>query len=340
MDPVLWSEASSIESGEDSQQSSSEATEAPSTKKARLASDQVNVRASRTSIPTKKKAVSKKKTAHKKTKKAAPKKSAPAKETSAPKKSKTPAPPMRWTVALTALAIETRYKTRWEATVHTFLEQALIDNAWGDAEQPRDVSVDQFKNKLNAVRTAYRAKRTQLLATGNKALEDTSGSEDDEEERQYAEMPRNFFLHSSENIDGNLTYDPMDVNPKYRVALGKELTALWPLLCDVFSGNPGCTGEPIIESGVSRDRLTEDVDDEHSVYVNGDGSDEACSDISLDARNEAKANAKARYQSAKPSSNRPVDVIAGSLEAGFGSIERILTARQSTRSGDPFGGGA
>ncbi|KAI9997418.1 hypothetical protein PInf_001216 [Phytophthora infestans] len=67
MDPVLWSEAS----GEDSQQSSSEATEAPPTKKARLASDQVNVRASRTSIPTKKNAVSKKKTAHKKTKKAA-----------------------------------------------------------------------------------------------------------------------------------------------------------------------------------------------------------------------------------------------------------------------------
>ncbi|KAF4137457.1 hypothetical protein GN958_ATG13363 [Phytophthora infestans] len=213
MDPVLWSEASSIESGEASHQSSSEATEAPPTKKPRLASDQVNVRASRTSIPTKKKAVSKKKTAHKKTKKAAPKKSAPAKETSAPKKSKTPAPPMRWTVALTALAIETRYKNprvlkkfavstaetkmmraKWEATVHTFLEQALIDSAWGDAEQPRDVSVDQFKNKLNAVRTAYRAKRTQLLATGNKALEDTSGSEDDEEERQYAEMPRNFFF--------------------------------------------------------------------------------------------------------------------------------------------------
>ncbi|KAF4028025.1 hypothetical protein GN244_ATG20319 [Phytophthora infestans] len=126
----------------------------------------------------------------------------------------------------------------------------------------------------------------------------------------------------------------MDVNPKYRVALGKELTALWPLLCDVFSGNPSCTGEPIIESGVSRDRLTEDVDDEHSVYVNGDESDEACSDTSLDARKEAKANAKARSQSSKPSSNRPVDAIAGSLEAGFGSIERILTARQSTRSGE------
>ncbi|KAI9985021.1 hypothetical protein PInf_004328 [Phytophthora infestans] len=120
---------------------------------------------------------------------------------------------MRWTVPLTALAIETRYKNprvlkkfavstadtkmmraKWEATIHTFLEQALIDNAWGDAEQPRDVSVDQFKNKLNAVRTAYRAKRTQLLATGNKALEDTSGSEDEEEEGQYAEMPRNFFF--------------------------------------------------------------------------------------------------------------------------------------------------
>ncbi|KAF4130382.1 hypothetical protein GN958_ATG20425 [Phytophthora infestans] len=141
MDPVLWSEAS----GEDSQQSSSEATEAPPTKKARLASDQVNVRASHTSIPTKKKAVSKKKTAHKKTKKAAPKKSAPAKKTSAPKKSKTSAPPMRWTVALTALAIETRYKyprvlkksavstadtkmmrAKWEATVHTFQVNEMV----------------------------------------------------------------------------------------------------------------------------------------------------------------------------------------------------------------------
>ncbi|KAF4037280.1 hypothetical protein GN244_ATG10663 [Phytophthora infestans] len=124
MDPVLWSEAS----GEDSQQSSSEATEAPPTKKARLASDQVN-----------------KKTAHKKTKKAAPKKSAPAKKTSAPKKSKTSAPPMRWTVALTALAIETRYKyprvlkksavstadtkmmrAKWEATVHTFQVNEMV----------------------------------------------------------------------------------------------------------------------------------------------------------------------------------------------------------------------
>ncbi|KAI9996047.1 hypothetical protein PInf_013225 [Phytophthora infestans] len=141
MDPVLWSEAS----GEDSQQSSSEATEAPPTKKARLASDQVNVRASRTSIPIKKNAVSKKKTAHKKTKKAAPKKSAPAKKTSAPKKSKTSAPSMRWTVALTALAIETRYKNprvlkkfavstthtkmmraKWEATVHTFQVNEMV----------------------------------------------------------------------------------------------------------------------------------------------------------------------------------------------------------------------
>ncbi|KAE8974308.1 hypothetical protein PR003_g10650 [Phytophthora rubi] len=261
-----------------------------------------------------------------------------------------PTRPMRWTVALTALALETRFKNphivkkfaarkadtklmraKWEATVHTFLEQALIENAWCEGESPREVTIDQFKNKINDVRTGYRAKRSRLLATGNAASTSASESEDEAEQREYPEMPCNFFLYSSrgiENVSENLTCDPMDVDPKYRDTLGKELTTLWPLLCDVLSGKPGCTGEAIVESGLlSREQVESDCED-----VNGEDSvdsDAECSDASSQARSEAKANAKSTSNNNRRSSNRSVDVIADSLHAGFGSIERILTARQA-----------
>lgn len=44
----------------------------------------------------------------------------------------------------------------------------------GEGESPREVNIEQFKKKLNAVHTVYRAKRTRLLATENKALDDNS----------------------------------------------------------------------------------------------------------------------------------------------------------------------
>ncbi|KAE9071562.1 hypothetical protein PF006_g29122 [Phytophthora fragariae] len=99
---------------------------------------------------------------------------------------------MRWTVPLTKLALETRFKDRrilkkfanktsdtkqiratWEATVNVFLERALIEGAWGDGEEGRDVSVAQFKNKLNAIRKAYKAKHDPgvAIAAARKANE-------------------------------------------------------------------------------------------------------------------------------------------------------------------------
>lgn len=113
---------------------------------------------------------------------------------------------MRWTIPLTALAIETRYryarltakyarknsdtkkiKALWEDTVHTFLQRAMSECAWGD-EDPRVVTVSQFINKLNLIRAAFKAKQTFLLTlTGNRVEEsETDGDEgDDEQRRQY-----------------------------------------------------------------------------------------------------------------------------------------------------------
>lgn len=60
------------------------------------------------------------------------------------------------------------------------------------------MTIEHFKNKTNAVRSAYRARRTRLLATRNQAV-DAAGSEDEEAERRYAEMPNNFFIEDSED---------------------------------------------------------------------------------------------------------------------------------------------
>jgi hypothetical protein len=340
-------------------ESSSDTSAPPQKKKQRRLSTQAKValqhnnsEARSNPVPTKPTASDKKKKWNQKDlskKKAAKKRST--------KKSAEPTRPMRWTVALTALALETRFKNprivnkfaartadtklmraKWEATVHTFLEQAIIENAWGEGEPPREVTIDQFKNKINAVRIGYRTKRSRLLVTGNTALGASSESEDEAESRGFPEMPRNFFIYSSrgiENICENLTCDPMDVDPKYRDTLGKELTALWPLLCDVFSGKPECTGEAIVESGVSREQVESDCEEEHG--ENSVNSEAECSDTSSQARSEAKANAKSTSINNRRSSSRPVEVIADSLHAGFGSIERILTARQAPVSGRSSG---
>ncbi|KAE9036294.1 hypothetical protein PR003_g7258 [Phytophthora rubi] len=195
---------------------------------------------------------------------------------------------MRWTVPLTKLALETRFKNprilkkfatkttdtknnraTWEAVVNLFLERALIEGAWGEGEEGRSVTVSQFKNKLNAIRKAYRANRTRMLATGNRAVESASNDDQDvdvdqQHSRAFPELPFNYFLDQGEGVDetGRMqpTCDPLNVRPEYRRELGNELASLWPLLCDIFSSNPGLTGEAIIESGLNTSDGDERVD--------------------------------------------------------------------------------
>ncbi|KAF4144014.1 hypothetical protein GN958_ATG06776 [Phytophthora infestans] len=183
---------------------------------------------------------------------------------------------MRWTITLTSLALETRFKNPivlkkfakktvdtkkmraiWEDTVNIFLQRALIEQAWGK-DSARTVTVNQFKNKLNAIQKAYKAKRTRMLGTGNET-EAAATSDDENGQRQYPELPTDFLADATElspddGDDGAPSYkklvcDPMNVNGKYRRELGNELCALWPLLRDVFSCSPGLTGEAITESG-------------------------------------------------------------------------------------------
>ncbi|POM66864.1 Hypothetical protein PHPALM_17208 [Phytophthora palmivora] len=67
-------------------------------------------------------------------------------------------------------------------------------------------------------------------------------------------------------------------------------------------GKPGCTGEPIVESGAPRDYSDNedgvDEDDERGEEY-GAGSDDEYSDTLSQARNEAKANGKAHSQSGR-----------------------------------------
>lgn len=95
-------------------------------------------------------------------------------------------------------------------------------------------------------------------------------------------------------------------------------------------GNPGCTGEPILEPGALREPIECASDSDESTDARSAGSDDECSDSSSQARSEAKSNAKAHSQQNRPASNRPVDVVADTLQARFGSIERILASRQAT----------
>ncbi|KAE8966010.1 hypothetical protein PR001_g28543 [Phytophthora rubi] len=175
---------------------------------------------------------------------------------------------MQWTIQLTALAIEARFKNKlilskfasntsdtkeirgmWEDTINVFHQRALAERAW-DSGAPRDVSIKQFMNKLNSIRAAYRLKRARLLATGNRVNGDGPDSDDGDDDpalaRKYPEMPLDYLIEApkSDSSDSdasdssskrrNLTCDPLNVNPNYRNALGTELAGLWPLLCDVF----------------------------------------------------------------------------------------------------------
>ncbi|ETM98754.1 hypothetical protein PPTG_19315 [Phytophthora nicotianae INRA-310] len=266
---------------------------------------------------------------------------------------------MKWTVQLTAIAIEARYRNKrilkkfstknsntkaqramWEDTINVFQERALAEQAWGDKE-PRTLTVKQFKNKLDSVRSNYKAKRQRMMATGNRSARD--GDDSDDKERQYPEMPNDFLIddadeHSDESFsEGNaprrsLACDPMNVNPSYRSELGADLAALWPLLCEVFSRRPGCTGEAITETGIGRVQTREsDSETEVSDEQESDtGSSESPSEAHQ-ARERAKAVAKAKKrrdtQVEQPAKKRPADAVSDTLRSGFEAIERVFSNR-------------
>ncbi|GMF23425.1 unnamed protein product [Phytophthora fragariaefolia] len=115
-----------------------------------------------------------------------------------------------------------KIRATWEATVNVFLERALIEGAWGDSEEGRDVSVSQIKNKLNAIQKAYRAKRARMLGTGNRALDTSSSGEGDTDEgsrggRSHPELPSNYLLDNDEAVDDagriQLTCEPVECPP-------------------------------------------------------------------------------------------------------------------------------
>lgn len=94
----------------------------------------------------------------------------------------------------------------------------------------RVATITQFKNKLKAVATTFKAKCSSLLATRNRASE-----------RQYPELPEDFFAVHDENT-ATATPDPAFIAHQYVSLLDNEVAALRSLLCDCFFGRPGCTG--------------------------------------------------------------------------------------------------
>ncbi|KAI9984000.1 hypothetical protein PInf_005290 [Phytophthora infestans] len=267
---------------------------------------------------------------------------------------------MRWTITLTSSALETRFKNPivlkkftkktvdtkkmraiWEDTVNIFLQRALIEQAWGK-DPARTVTVNQFKSKLNAIRKAYKAKRTRMLGTGNET-EAAATSDDESGQRHYPELPTDFLADATElspddGDDGAPSYkklvcDPMNVNGKYRRELGNELCTLWPLF-------PGLTGEAITESGKNTSRASSGEEDGDARSNHDNQSDEECSDSSCEVRAKAKTTAKAKQRQkqqkhrGKQEQKRPVDVLNETLRDGFGAVERIFTARQTGRAKD------
>ncbi|KAI9988605.1 hypothetical protein PInf_022055 [Phytophthora infestans] len=229
----------------------------------------------------------------------------------------------------------------WEDTITVFQQRALLEHAWGD-DEPRSVTVKQFKNKLDAVRAAYKAKRGRMLTTGNPPPNsDSSSDEGDDTLRKYPEMPVDFFVDEPDKSSDSsaadsgggrkLTCKPTSVHPIYLRELGVDLAALWPLLCYVFSRRPGCTGEAFMETGVpARASLptSESDDDDHAGDDNVDS--DSC-ESPTEAREKAKAAAKAKKQRDKQSNNvstkRPADVMSDTLKTGFEAIERVFSAR-------------
>ncbi|OWZ04921.1 hypothetical protein PHMEG_00023091, partial [Phytophthora megakarya] len=261
----------------------------------------------------------------------------------------------------TALAIEARFQNKlilkkfatknsntkaqramWEDTINVFQQRALAERAW-DGDGPRKVTVKQFKNKLDAVRAGYKAKKLRMLATGNRTSHGNDSDDDDEEKRRYPKLPVDFYANASAGVLHNsseeendtreqkLTCNPAEVNPKYLKKLGDDLVALWPLLGAVFSHRPGCTGEAITETGAPTgiSLPTSDSDDNWSQDVRFSDT-ESCESNSA-ARRKANAAAKAKKQHAKQSANvtvkRSADAVSDTLRSGFEAIERVFTAR-------------
>ncbi|KAF4138802.1 hypothetical protein GN958_ATG12011 [Phytophthora infestans] len=267
---------------------------------------------------------------------------------------------MHWTIQLTALAIEVRFKNPrilakfakktsdtktiraiWEDTINVFQERALQEHAWGD-DGPRGDSVKQFKNKLNNIRSGYKKKRTRLLGTGNRVQENSSDEEGDSEspQRKYPEMPVDFFVSYSDESDSSnsdisvsqakLVCDPLKVQVKYRAELGVELAALWPLLCDAFSRRVGSTGEAITESGLAANVTVANPQSEGD--ENKETSDSEDSDTPSEACAKAKEKAKAKKRRDIPQKystgvKRPIDTVSDTLRSGFETIERVLSVR-------------
>ncbi|KAG7375770.1 hypothetical protein PHYPSEUDO_015301 [Phytophthora pseudosyringae] len=185
-----------------------------------------------------------------------------------------------------------------------------------------------------------------MLATGNRIQSGNFSSGDEGTEfcsaREYPETPPNYFVSPPDGVDDSagsgtesirqkLTCDPLNVHPSYRNELGIELAALWPLLCDVFSCRPGCTGEAITESGnVARpDISSSDSDSEEN---QGDESNAELSESPIEAREKAKAKAKAKIlretKNNKPAARLPADAVNDTLRSGFEAIERVFAARR------------
>ncbi|KAE8968578.1 hypothetical protein PR002_g27715 [Phytophthora rubi] len=234
---------------------------------------------------------------------------------------------MQWTIQLTALAIEARFKNKlilskfasntsdtkeirgmWEDTINVFHQRALAERAW-DSGAPRDVSIKQFMNKLNSIRAAYRLKRARLLATGNRVNGDGPDSDDGDDDpalaRKYPEMPLDYLIEAPKSDSSDS--DASDSSSKRR-----------------------CTGEAITESGTGgADQPSSGESESGECNV----SDGGCSDTPSEARAKAKAVAKEKKQRDRQRQStgpkRPADTVSDTLQPGFASIERVLVARRN-----------
>ncbi|KAE9253024.1 hypothetical protein PF002_g3545 [Phytophthora fragariae] len=90
------------------------------------------------------------------------------------------------------------------------------------------------------------------------------------------------------------------------------------------SGNPGCTGEAIIESGIARSPDTSNYD---TPEEEEEESETDSVDSPKEARNKAKAKAKTNMQP-KNRSSRPVDVDSASIRYGFDNMTKLLSSRK------------
>lgn len=244
-------------------------------------------------------------------------------------------PPMKWTLPLTAIALETRYiepqfvkafkkpnlsgsqlKTLWQKALNFVNRRALLEGAWGDGDE-RVISMKQYKNKIKAIKKYYKEKRKIMLQqTGNR----TSGDSDEDDDSEYPELPNDFFLET----DGN-DWDPRNVSRTYVEKLGVELAPLWPLICACLH-RVGCTGEAIVETGNGG----ESARGASATPVSSDpeeaSEDEANVESVEDSRARAKKRAKTKFRTQPP---RNIEVVGDALKGGFEMIGKALAGRNA-----------